>query len=212
MPYNSPTEFYDRNLPHRQPKNAVLAITIRLYGSLPKDILDYLQELKQQRLNSLDNSDEDYLLARKKLHDLSFLNYDTYLDQAEHGPTWLSNPLVAQLVIDALLHFGKVRYKVICYCIMSSHIHFVFYKLDRPLSRTMQNFKSYTGKEANKLVDNCGHPFWAVESYDHYIRDRPEFVRQVKYVLDNPVKAKLVNNWRDWRYSYLSEEFLWVLS
>jgi hypothetical protein len=32
--------------------------------------------------------------------------------------------------------------------------------------------------------------------------------RIVDYVLNNPVKAGLVNVWEEWRYSYVNEKFL----
>jgi hypothetical protein len=44
--------------------------------------------------------------------------------------------------------------------------------------------------------------FWAHESYDHYVRDADEWERIVAYVLNNPVKAGYVANWREWRWNY----------
>jgi hypothetical protein len=36
-------------------------------------------------------------------------------------------------------------------------------------------------------------PFWQDESYDRVIRNNEEYIRTVNYVLENPVKAKLVS-------------------
>ena len=65
----------------------------------------------------------------------------------------------------------------------------------------MHSLKSYTAKEANKVLNRTGE-FWEHESYDHYVRDEAGHERIVKYILQNPVKAKLVENWQDWRWSY----------
>ena len=43
------------------------------------------------------------------------------------------------------------------------------------------------------------------ESYDHVVRDGEELDRIIAYVLNNPVKAGLVKNWRQWKWSYVRE-------
>ncbi len=37
---------------------------------------------------------------------------------------------------------------------------------------------------------------------DHVVRDPEEYQRIVAYVLNNPVKAGLVQEWKDWPWSY----------
>jgi len=44
--------------------------------------------------------------------------------------------------------------------------------------------------------------FWAHESFDRYVRDEREWERTVAYVLNNPVKAGLAQNWQEWRWNY----------
>lgn len=44
------------------------------------------------------------------------------------------------------------------------------------------------------------------ESYDHVVRDEEEFVRIIDYIVENPVKAGLVDNWTSWKYTYLSKD------
>jgi REP element-mobilizing transposase RayT len=45
-------------------------------------------------------------------------------------------------------------------------------------------------------------PFWQDESYDRVIRNNEEYIRTVNYVLENPVKARLVSRWEDWKWTY----------
>ncbi len=74
------------------------------------------------------------------------------------------------------------------------------------LTNILENLKWYTALHANKILGRSG-AFWQHESYDHVIRDEEELEHTVYYVLDNPVKAGLCRNWRDWKWSYFRKEF-----
>ena len=66
----------------------------------------------------------------------------------------------------------------------------------------LQHFpKGYTAHKANRLLGRKG-AFWQQESYDHVVRDANEWQRIVTYVLNNPVKAGLVDRWEKWQWSY----------
>jgi len=65
----------------------------------------------------------------------------------------------------------------------------------------MKSLKGYTAREANRILGRKG-AFWEAESYDHVIKKDSEYERVVKYVLNNPVKAGLVKNWRDWKWNW----------
>jgi REP element-mobilizing transposase RayT len=65
----------------------------------------------------------------------------------------------------------------------------------------MHSIKRHTAYEANLILNRSGD-FWQHESYDHIVRDDAEFERIVKYVLYNPVKADLVKEQADWKWSY----------
>jgi hypothetical protein len=68
----------------------------------------------------------------------------------------------------------------------------------------MQSLKGFTAHECNLLLGREGES-WAHESYDHYIRDNDERCRIVAYVLNNPVKAGYVKDWRAWKWNYRRE-------
>jgi translation elongation factor EF-Ts len=52
----------------------------------------------------------------------------------------------------------------------------------------------------------CDKKLLRYESFNHIIHDEKELNRIVLYILQNPVKANLVNNWREWRWSFVSDE------
>jgi hypothetical protein len=60
--------------------------------------------------------------------------------------------------------------------------------------------ESYTANEANKLLGRRGQ-FWAIECFDRYIRDWRHFKAVVKYIENNPVKAKLCRTPEEWEFS-----------
>ena len=153
-----------------------------------------------------------------------FRKFEKTLDGAESGPVWLKDDRIAKEIAESL-HYrdGKV-YCLDAYCIMSNHVHVVFTPLARQPSRTdivnseentaqtknlcyntlsviMQSLKGYTARKANQLLGRSG-AFWQPESYDHIVRDASEWQRIITYVLNNPVKAGLVDTWKKWRWSY----------
>ena len=89
---------------------------------------------------------------------------------------------------------------------MPNHVHLVVALPDDapPLVKTLQLLKGYSSFQANKLLGLSGK-FWQAESYDHVVRPG-ELDRIISYVLENPVKARLVNEWQKWPYSYLAPQ------
>jgi REP-associated tyrosine transposase len=90
---------------------------------------------------------------------------------------------------------------------MPNHIHIVFMPLEESkdkyysLSKIMHSLKRHTAREANLILGREG-AFWQHENYDHFARDDGELERIMKYVLYNPVKANLVPEQTDWKWSY----------
>lgn len=225
--------FYKRNLPHFQSGGYAFFIKFRLTGTLPLLVVEKLKKLKEDKLKEIaayDNQQEkikEYNNFKRKY----FLIYDEYLDKAAHGHKWLQQKNVAAIVKGSLHSFDEKDYYLIAYCIMSNHVHLVIWlNVERDLSRSLNsdtsnnlsdsNFalqypvayilkkiKGSTARECNKLLNRSGK-FWQHESYDHAIRNNESLKRVVKYVLNNPVKAGLVENWEDYEWNYCNEKYL----
>ena len=98
---------------------------------------------------------------------------------------------------------------------MANHVHVVFAPLAiqpsgeaqtnslryNTLASIMQSLKGYTARKANRLLGRSG-AFWHHESYDRSARNISEWQRVVTYVLNNPVKAGLIKDWQEWRWSF----------
>ena len=197
-------EYYKRRLPHIQIAGVTYFITFRLTNSLPIEALDKLAEEKR-KINSLPES------LKESAHQAWFAKYDEYLDMALHGNLFLKNEQIAAMVADSIrFRDGKI-YDLISYCIMQNHVHLVCTPLEKlagtyfGLTEILHSLKRHTAREANKILQRSG-AFWQDESYDHFIRDDDELERIVKYVLYNPVKAGLVKEHTNWKWSYCKYE------
>ena len=203
---------YRRYLPHIQPPGATLFVTYRLAGSIPAAVQEQLLaeiEEVEKRLAQIEDPVERARAAYLE-HRRAFGRYDKVLDGAEYGPTWLKEPRIAKLVADSLHYWDKRRYDLDCFSIMSNHAHTVFTPLVKEngvyfaLSRIMHSLKRYPANEGNKVLGRDGR-FWQPESYDHVVRDEAELQRIRRYVLNNPVTAGLVDDWRNWPWAYFRD-------
>ena len=93
------------------------------------------------------------------------------------------------------------RYSLIAWCVMPNHVHALI-AADREynLDRIVHSWKSYTGNQANRLVQRSG-AFWAREYFDRFMRDADHLARTAAYIEGNPVKAGLCENVSEWRFS-----------
>lgn len=201
--------YYYRHLPHFQPKGATIFVTFRLYGSLPLEVLARLEAQSERFKASLDqviDPDERtrlWRLRRKQLFGL----WDDALDLADSGPFWLQQEAIARQVIESLNYYQAIRYELIAFCIMPNHVHILFTPLQNEsgnyyaLADIMHSIKLFSARQANAILKRKGQ-FWQHESYDHAVRDADEKERILHYILNNPVKAKLVEQWTDWPWSY----------
>jgi REP element-mobilizing transposase RayT len=127
---------------------------------------------------------------------------DQYLD-AGHGECFLKGADVGELVATALKFFDGERYQLRSWVIMPNHVHAVLWpKPPHTLSRILQSWKSFTSKEANRMLKRTG-AFWQKESYDHLVRDDDDLARCCVYTTMNPVNARLCERPEDWRWSSL---------
>jgi putative transposase len=202
--------FYRRNLPHFQPLGATVFVTFRLIDSIPHVLLmQWKEETKrtQRRLALISDPAE-----RARQTDLElrrwFGKWDKALDTATSGPFWLNDARIAALVADSLHYLAQKKYNLDTFCILHNHVHAIFTPLPSggnqyyALQGIMHSLKRYTALEANRILGRTGG-FWQEETFDHVIHDADEWERIRRYVLNNPIKAGLVNQWDEWPWTYI---------
>lgn len=203
--------FYKKDLPHYQPPDdAVFFITTRLDGSLPHDVIEKIKIEREQEIELISQSRvpfKEKQTLTDNAHKRFFGKYDAILDKYDIGNNWLKIPAIAEMVCESLHFFDNQRYELMCFTVMSNHIHVVFeLKKEYTLYGIMQSIKTFTARKANELLNRSGQ-LWQHESYDRVVRDSDELSRIIAYVLNNPVKAGLCDSWEDWKYSYVNPKY-----
>ena len=154
-----------------------------------------------------------------------FLKFEEILHKSEFGPSWLKQDNIAKTLADGLHALDGDAYLLDAYSIMSNHVHTIFKPLlsadelietsdpngglvvdsaHPSLARIMQSLKGRSAYECNKILERRGQ-FWEHENFDRVIRPG-KFDSTIRYVLNNPVRAGLVDSWRNWQWNYLRKD------
>ena len=204
--------YYRRNLPHIQPVDAVFFITYCLQFDLPDDFIKAASLRKKEFNDNIKTLSEKEVGGKKySFNKKQFIIWDDFIANYNNTSEWLTKPEIAALIIESLKYRDREEYELICYCIMPNHVHILIKPNqksdDKPfsLARIMKNHKSYTAVKANKILNRKGQ-FWQRDYYDHYIRNEKEFYNVIRYILDNSVRAGFVDDYKDWKYSWVDEE------
>ena len=186
--------FHRRNLPHLYYNEGIYFITYRLSGSIPQS------ELKQFQIKMNSPSLEE--------QERIFIEYDKLLDKNSAGLNYLSIPQIAEICKQSINFFDGNDIRVLCFCIMPTHIHLVFELInnEKSVSDIMASIKKFSARKANEFLNRKG-AFWQSESFDRLIRDEKELYFVIKYVLLNLVNAGLVGNYKEWSNTYCLPEF-----
>ena len=175
-------------LPHWQLGESWVFVTWRLGDSLPKAKLDQWKAERDAWMKHHPEPWEEETEA--EYHDRFSRQIDEWLDQGS-GSCVLKDPANAQIVADALRHFDGNRYELTSFVIMPNHVHLLVRPLGgHTLPEIMKSWKGFTASEINRRIGKTG-TLWQDEYWDRLIRSETHFIRVVKYIQENPVKAKL---------------------
>ncbi len=215
-----------------------LFVTFRLAGSIPKATLreykakkDWLEN-ELRRVRNLADGHETHELKEQlerveKYKREWFVKFEDILRKAQTGPMWMRDDRVAGKVAENIRRLDGDAYTLDAFCVMSNHVHAVFKPLlseaelkesfdedghliflsERPgLSKIMHSLKGRAARECNLVLSRTGQ-FWEHESFDRVIRQE-KLMATIRYVLNNPIKAGLASNWREWRWNYCRGELI----
>jgi hypothetical protein len=178
-------------LPHRDESGLTQFVTFRLADSFP--------ELLRSEWEHFAKIEDD----RERRAQL-----EAYLDKG-CGACHLRRADVAQLVENNFLQFGgspwrtpehAPRYELRAWVVMPNHVHILFKVGTVPMSEIVGAWKRHTGRLANKLIGKRG-AFWAEDYFDVFMRDAEHEQQTVRYIENNPPKAKLVLDPKTWPWS-----------
>ncbi len=209
--------FRRRHLPHWDVAGRTVFITACLNGSLSSASLTRFRDYRDQldARSCPDDLNEDEWEHQK--HKLAFALVDKMLDDESHV-RHLADDRQAKIVQEAFLHFAKEHYALLAFIIMPSHHHWLFLPHENWSQRALQetssqgiplrtarqiishSIQSYTATHCNRIRGQTGQ-YWQSETFDHWARDEAEMLRIVAYIENNPVKAGLVEQPEEWRWS-----------
>jgi type I restriction enzyme R subunit/putative DNA methylase len=177
--------------PHEECPDLIQHVTLHLSDSLPKASLNRIQKNVERKPDTERNRE-----TLKRIQRL--------MDQG-YGSCVLRNPNCAKIVQTCLLHFHGIRYKIHAWALMPNHVHVLFSGTPAFSMQTiLASWKKFTATrilEANHLSPR---PLWHPEFHDRFIRNQGHYRNVVRYIHQNPVKAKLTQQPCDWAWSSAS--------
>ncbi len=197
--------WWDRGyVPHVESLLLKQHVCFRLADSLPAHVVEEMWAELQGKPPSLKNAE----MERRVM---------TYLDMG-HGSCELREPELAELVQDSFIRFHGMRYTLHAWCVMPNHVHVLFQPMEGwSMSKIIATWKSYSGRRISEWRKRAGlvpggPGVWQREYFDRYIRDAGHFANTVEYIHENPVKAGLVRNAEEWRYSSVGITPRWIVA
>ncbi len=117
---------------------------------------------------------------------------DVYFKEAE----------IVSHMISLLLETAKSeRFDVLAYCFMPDHLHILAMGRDgkSDLKRFMDLFKQKAGYWFKKINNKS---LWHISYYDHVLRKEENIESVITYMLENPVRKGLVQDFRGYPFSW----------
>ena len=190
MPEFSKTvSFWRGVLPHWEVTDGRYFVTLRLHGSLPRDIEDELSR------HLSDASETDYLMRSR----VYFQRLEAVLDRCHLTDGVLAKPDVAREIEATVLAYEEIGYwHLLAYVVMPNHLHLFFRCEKIGLKDVMERFKRATARFVNQRLKVPQSPLWQKEWFDHWSRSPQEDDKIVSYIRYNPVRSGLVSEPNDW--------------
>ncbi len=157
------------------------------------------------------NASKDEIRGYKtygKRRSLRLRNFD-YLTPHAYHLTWgtihrkpvLSNTGIVVPLIEELKRETKnARMLLYAYCFMPDHVHlFLFPAGEQDVASFIQSYKSRTTRIYWK-IGNRGR-LWQHGFYDHILRQEEDIKQVARYILNNPVRKGLIDDFREYPFS-----------
>lgn len=177
-------------LPHCDFPGLIQLVTFRLWDSMPVS-------RNREWLHLLAIEDD-----RKRR-----LKVEEYLDRGL-GQCHLRDPKIARLTERTLLHFHRVRYELLAWCVMPNHVHVLVHVWQVPLWKIVRSWKQFIATNAYRSerrppARHNAHfePLRRQREYwDTFMRDEKQERSAIRYIENNPVKAGMCKNPDEWDF------------
>ncbi len=201
--------FKSRNLPHIFANNKPIFITYRLNFTLPQEVMDQYNQQVEEWFHELECLSQEEKKIKLKEKDHRFFDwFDRIIALSPDLPRFLHKDGIRQIIEESFKRFDGLRYSLLGYCIMPNHVHVLMIPMAQndgnifPIPHIVYTWKKFTATAINKILGKKGS-LWQKESYDSLVRDEKGLRQVLEYIVNNPVKAGLVENWEDWKGTYV---------
>lgn len=92
------------------------------------------------------------------------------------------------------------RSDLMAVCVMPDHVHLLLAPAGENLIDLIGKWKSYT-THLIRLQEKIGK-LWQRSFYDHGLRKDEDLINVGEYIVSNPVRKGLVQDWRDYPYAW----------
>jgi RecG-like helicase/REP element-mobilizing transposase RayT len=125
---------------------------------------------------------------------------------------WVMPEECRSMVLDCILHWKDVRYRLYATCVMPDHVHLLIEPLPEErdakgdpvffsLTKILHTIKSFTAHEIVKRGFKKNRHVWQEESLDTMIHSESDLQEKFDYILENPWVNNVVT--RDEKYAWL---------
>jgi REP element-mobilizing transposase RayT len=212
--------YYERNnQPHIQPYGATFFVTMMAHDAIPGAELDRLRSERDTALASL--SRYSNRKEKRKIQE----DYENSIEKLLHAKKNQEYPFRTRetqaVVSTRLQQYNHLYYILDAACIMANHLHLLLdFSVQIPddwdgistidgyisLATVIARIKGGITYDYNTLMKRKG-TLWAKGYYDRYIRNQIHFSTVFNYIIQNPVKAGIVERWKDYPGTYIDEKW-----
>jgi alanyl-tRNA synthetase/REP element-mobilizing transposase RayT len=112
-------------------------------------------------------------------------------------------PAAREIVLNAVVHFDRVRYELFAACVMPDHVHCLLQPWPKGmdengqpifwgLSELIHSLKSFTATKINKEESTLGQQLWENEYHDRLMRSDADVEEKFEYICRNPWTENVV--------------------
>jgi putative transposase len=112
------------------------------------------------------------------------------------------------IIISSFKFHADKKYKLHACVVMDTHVHCVLQPMEKSIgafygiAQIMHSIKSYSANRIQRLLNIQGS-VWQDENYDRIIRDEKEYLEKMNYIVNNPLKARIVEKPEDYRWLFV---------
>ena len=106
-------------------------------------------------------------------------------------------------IIEGTFEYYDYQYELICYCLMTNHIHFMVKTKEKHISFFMRRVNGIYARYFNNKYNYIGHLFQE-RYYSELIENDAQALEISRYIHLNPVKAKMVQCAEEYKWSSYS--------